>query len=77
MRVVVGRALRTQTPVFSAEMTHIIFQPYWNVPRSILLNEILPQVVRNRSYLVRKKLEVTTHDGRVVTRGNVSDEILK
>ncbi len=58
-------------------MTRIIFQPYWNVPRSILLNEILPQVVRDRSYLVRKKLEVTTYDGRVVTRGNVSDEILK
>lgn len=77
MRVVVGRAIRTQTPVFSAEMTHVIFRPYWNVPRSILRNEILPQVVRDRSYLVRKNFEVTTHDGRVVARGNVSDEILE
>ncbi len=77
MRVVVGRSIRTQTPVFSAEMTHVIFRPYWNVPRSILLNEILPQVERDRSYLVRKNFEVTTRDGRVVARGDVSDEILK
>ncbi len=76
MRVVVGRAMRTRTPVFTAEMTHIIFRPYWNVPRSILRNEILPDIERDRSYLARKNFEVTSYDGRVVSSGAVSDDVL-
>ena len=40
-RVVVGK-LRYQTPVFSAPMNHIVFQPYWNVPNSIKREELLP-----------------------------------
>ena len=43
MDVIVGRAC-TQTPVFADEMTHLIFRPYWNVPRSILVNEVLPAI---------------------------------
>lgn len=76
MRVVVGRAMRTQTPVFSAEMTHVIFRPYWNVPRSIVRNEIVPAVERDPQYLVSKKFEVTTRSGEIVTAGPVSDEVL-
>ncbi|HWC64437.1 MAG TPA: L,D-transpeptidase family protein [Thermoanaerobaculia bacterium] len=76
MRVVVGEAMRTETPVFAAEMTHVILRPYWNVPRGILRREILPAVVRNRGYLARNRFEVTTHDGAVVTSGGVSDDVL-
>lgn len=47
MRVVVGRALNTQTPVFIEEMRRVIFRPYWNVPRSILRNEVLPAIKRD------------------------------
>jgi murein L,D-transpeptidase YcbB/YkuD len=42
MRAIVGRALSTETPVFVEQMRHVIFRPYWNVPRSILRKEILP-----------------------------------
>ncbi|MDE3202127.1 MAG: L,D-transpeptidase family protein [Acidobacteriota bacterium] len=76
MRVVVGRAMRTKTPVFAAEMTHVIFRPYWNVPRSILRNEIIPDIQRNRNYIAKNNFEVTTLDGRVVTDGSISDSIL-
>ena len=31
MRVVVGRPAR-RSPVFSATMTHLVINPYWNVP---------------------------------------------
>ena len=34
MDVIVGKAVRTQTPVFADEMTHLIFRPYWNVRRA-------------------------------------------
>ena len=76
MRVVVGKAMRTQTPVFTRDMTYVVLRPYWNVPPSILRSEIVPAIQRDRGYIARKNYEVTTHDGRVVTSGEVSDDVL-
>lgn len=42
-RVVVGR-LNYQTPIFSAPMDHVVFNPYWNVPNSIKRAELLPSL---------------------------------
>jgi murein L,D-transpeptidase YcbB/YkuD len=63
MDVIVGRALRTQTPVFAEEMREVIFRPYWNVPRSILRNEILPKMARDPDYLRRENMEIVRGDG--------------
>jgi murein L,D-transpeptidase YcbB/YkuD len=63
MKVVVGRAARTQTPVFADQMEHVIFRPYWNVPASILRNELLPQIRRDPAYLGRQNLEIVQGDG--------------
>jgi len=76
MRVVVGKAMRTQTPVFSRDMTHVVLRPYWNVPPSILRGEIVPAIQRDRQYIAKKRYEVTTRDGKVVTSGEISDEVL-
>jgi L,D-transpeptidase YcbB len=76
MRVVVGKAMRTQTPVFTRDMTYVVLRPYWNVPPSILRGEIVPAIQRDRGYIARKNYEVTTRDGKVVTSGEVSDEVL-
>jgi len=58
MAVIVGRALRTHTPVFADEMEYLIFRPYWNVPSSILRNESIPAIRRNPGYLARENLEI-------------------
>ena len=42
-RVVTGR-VQTQTPIFSDRMRRIVFQPSWNVPESIKVNELLPKL---------------------------------
>jgi L,D-transpeptidase YcbB len=76
MRVVVGKAMRTQTPVFTREMSYVVLRPYWNVPPSILRGEIVPAIQRDRGYIARKNYEVTTHDGKVVTSGEISDDVL-
>jgi murein L,D-transpeptidase YcbB/YkuD len=76
MRVVVGKAMRTQTPVFSRDMIYVVLRPYWNVPPSILRGEIVPAIGRDRGYIARKNYEVTTFDGKVVTSGDVSDNVL-
>jgi len=77
MRVVVGKAYHNQTPVFANEMKYIIFRPYWNVPSSIQMREVVPQVRKDPDYLERNNFEVTDGRGEVVSEGAVSDEILK
>jgi L,D-transpeptidase YcbB len=62
MKVIVGTAVKTPTPLLSSQMQSIQFNPYWNVPQSILRKEILPQVEKNASYLRRKDFEIVGHD---------------
>lgn len=61
-KVVVGKELN-ETVIFSGEMNQIVFSPYWNVPYSILKNEILPGIARNRNYLANHNMEWS--NGRV------------
>ena len=49
-RVVVGRPYH-RTPVFSHEMTYLVVNPYWHVPRSIARNELLPKIQEDAGYL--------------------------
>jgi murein L,D-transpeptidase YcbB/YkuD len=63
MRVIVGRALDTRTPVLVGEMRRVIFRPYWNVPRSIVRNEILPALARDPAYLARHDMEIVRGGG--------------
>lgn len=72
MRVVVGNALKTQTPVLMAEMHFIDFMPYWNVPYSIIKNEILPKLIQNNNYLDKENMEMVSvfRDGEKPTALN-------
>jgi L,D-transpeptidase YcbB len=76
MNVVVGKAVRTQTPVFAKDMKYIVFRPYWNVPPSIVRGETIPAIVKNRNYIRDKGFEVTDTSGRVITSGTISDDVL-
>ena len=42
-RIVVGKTDK-QTPVFANEMQTIVFNPYWNVPNSIKVEELMPSI---------------------------------
>ena len=76
MPVVVGRAMRTQTPVLEEDMKYLIFWPYWNVPPSILRSEIVPKITKDPGYLQKNNFEVATFAGVVVTDNVVSDDVL-
>lgn len=80
MGVIVGRALDTRTPVFIAEMSHLIFRPYWNVPTSILRGEILPALSKAPTYLARNDMEIVAgpgDDARAVPLSDASLEDLR
>lgn len=57
MNVIVGKAA-TSTTIFSGQLKYIVFSPYWNVPHSIVKNEIVPGMRRNSNYLARHNMEV-------------------
>ncbi len=57
MKVIVGKAYQ-QTPAFSDEITYLELNPYWNVPRSIAVSEILPAIIEDPEYLSRNNMEV-------------------
>lgn len=58
MPVIVGRAMRSETPVFLGEMRSVEFSPYWNVPPSILRNEYLGRLARDPALLSREDMEI-------------------
>jgi murein L,D-transpeptidase YcbB/YkuD len=67
--VIVGRAVATRTPVLVEEMEYVIFRPYWNIPPSIVRQEIVPAARRNPAYLQRNGMEIVdgqSDEGRVV-----------
>jgi len=67
MRVIVGRALDTRTPIFLEDMRFIEFSPYWNVPRSIARGETLPKLRRDPGYFAQQGFEFVTQDGKIVS----------
>jgi len=57
MNVVIGSPTH-QTYFFYNKVQTVVFNPSWGVPRSIILNEMLPKVMRDTSYLDRNGYEV-------------------
>lgn len=57
MNVVVG-AVATHTVIFSGELSQIAFAPYWNIPKSIIRNEVAPAMRRNANYLAKQRMEL-------------------
>jgi murein L,D-transpeptidase YcbB/YkuD len=77
MNVIVGKAIRHETPVFEKNMRFVVFRPYWNVPPSIQRSELVPAIRRDVNYVASQNYEIVTPDGQVVTAGAVSDDVLE
>ena len=57
MRVVVGTRYR-QTPIFSDEISYLVFNPYWHVPHRISVEDKLPDFQSDPSLVSRLGFEV-------------------
>lgn len=60
MNIVVGKAAN-RSVIFSDELKYVVFSPYWNIPRSITRNEIVPAMNRNSNYLSRNNMEIVEY----------------
>ena len=72
MRVIVGKVLH-ETPVFSDRMEYVVLAPYWNVPFSIIENELRSKLVADPHYLDRLDMEVVKGTGRKAVVVDPSD----
>ncbi|MEP1088857.1 MAG: L,D-transpeptidase family protein [Algoriphagus sp.] len=70
-RVIVGKKYHA-SPIFSSAMSYIVFSPYWNLPTSIVRNEVMPAVRKNPNYLAQKNMEVVTYSGKPVDPSTVN-----
>ena len=59
--VVVGKK-KHKTPLISSQLTKIILSPYWNVPKSITNNEIIPALQRDPHYLAKNNMKLLSTD---------------
>lgn len=65
MKVIVGQAMRNQTPLLHEELRSLELNPYWNVPSSIARAELLPDLARAPDRLAREGYEIVAADGSV------------
>lgn len=68
MKVIVGTAVKTETPLFIGSMRYLEFNPYWNVPRSIERAELIPKMQKNPGYLVANEMEMVPIKGGAPTQ---------
>jgi murein L,D-transpeptidase YcbB/YkuD len=65
MDIVVGKAFKSETPLFAANLEYLVFSPYWDVPPEIAAEEIKPEAEKDPEYLARNRYELV-RNGEVV-----------
>jgi murein L,D-transpeptidase YcbB/YkuD len=70
MRTVVGTS-ESRTPRFASHITEISLYPYWNMPRSILMDEWFGLIKDNRAVLDYHELEIVDSRDSVVPYGSI------
>jgi murein L,D-transpeptidase YcbB/YkuD len=64
MDVVVGKVFpQNNTPVFVSDMKQVVLRPYWDVPRSIVLGELLPKIKANPNWVAGNDFEIVRGQG--------------
>lgn len=63
--VVVGKST-WPTAVFRTKIIGLEFNPYWNVPSKILKEELLPELIRDPTWLIKEHYEVINTQGETV-----------
>jgi murein L,D-transpeptidase YcbB/YkuD len=70
-RIIVGAA-QTPTPVISSKVECFVIYPYWNVPRKISVEEYLPVIQHDTSFISRNNFDVLDRKGRVLRYDSIN-----
>lgn len=69
---VIGKVAKDRTPEFHDEMTHMVVNPTWHVPRSIAGKEYLPILKKDPGFLARRGMRMVGSNGKAVNPANVN-----
>lgn len=72
-KVIVGLPDK-RTPILNSVIECFIIYPYWNVPRSIATNEILPHIKKDTAYLSRHNYDVLSANRKVLNPATIEWE---
>ncbi|GHC75878.1 L,D-transpeptidase family protein [Limoniibacter endophyticus] len=71
MKTVIGTKAN-QTSFFYDQIDNVVFNPYWGVPTSIIVNEMLPRLRSDPGYLDRAGYEVVDSKGRKIPSSSIN-----
>lgn len=63
--IVVGSSTR-KTPIITSTLKTIVFNPTWTVPPTILKEDIVPAMIKNRNYLKKKNITIFNSNGDTI-----------
>ena len=68
-RVVVGTEKR-KTPILSSKIDNVVFNPTWTVPPTIMKEDLIPGVQKNKDYLTARNITIYNRKGKEVNLGD-------
>ncbi len=71
MKLIVGKG-STQTNTFSTFIKQVTVNPYWNVPHSIAVKEMLPKLKKDNEYLSRNHLQVLSEKRKILNASSIN-----
>ncbi len=74
-KIIVGKK-STPTPTLTSNAKEVILYPYWMVPNSIALKELLPIIKRNPSYLNANNYQVISEQGKIMNPYAINWQVL-
>lgn len=77
MKVNVGEAYETETPMFESNMQYLVFRPYWDVPPNIQKKELAQEIAKDPGYVGFNHFEVIGANGKVLTDTAASPEVVR
>ncbi len=70
-KVIVGTPA-TPTPLFSSKIDCFTIFPYWYVPRKITIEEYLPVIKKDTTFIIRNNFDVLDRDGKIVPLSSIN-----
>jgi murein L,D-transpeptidase YcbB/YkuD len=69
IRTIVGTP-KNPTPIFSNSVRTIVLNPQWNVPKSIIQNEMIPKLMKNPNAMSKQRIEIFNGWGKDAVKIN-------
>lgn len=65
-KVIVGTNKR-KTPILTSKLSYAVFNPTWTVPPTILKEDVIPAMIKNKNYLTTKNITAYDSKGNIVS----------